>query len=73
LLDNGAEFSKIGEQIFTMKKELVDRPSVMTDGLVQSAELTKKYVKDIASKYQKFRVNFHRFHALFSTKLSQLG
>jgi hypothetical protein len=35
--------------------------------------LTKKIVKDGASQFQKFRVNFHEFHALFSTSLSQLG
>jgi hypothetical protein len=35
--------------------------------------LTKKFVKDGASKFQNFHVNFHKFHALFSTRLSLLG
>jgi gamma-glutamylcysteine synthetase len=35
--------------------------------------LTKKLVNDGASQFQKFRVNFHTFHALFSTRLSQIG
>jgi hypothetical protein len=35
--------------------------------------LTKKFVKDGASQFQNFRVNFHKFHALFSTRLSQVG
>jgi hypothetical protein len=30
-------------------------------------------MKDGASQFQNFRVNFHRFHALFFTRLSQLG
>jgi hypothetical protein len=29
--------------------------------------LTKKCVKDSASQFQKFRVNFHKLHAQFST------
>jgi hypothetical protein len=35
--------------------------------------LTKKYVKDNASQFQNLRVNFHKSHAPFSTRLSQLG
>jgi hypothetical protein len=35
--------------------------------------LTKKFVKDGASQFQNLLVNFHKFHALFSTRLSQLG
>jgi hypothetical protein len=29
--------------------------------------------KDGTSQFQKFRMNFHKFHALFSMRLSQLG
>jgi hypothetical protein len=44
-------------------------PSVVSDILFKM--LTKKFVKDSASQFQNFRVNFHTFHALFSTRLSQ--
>jgi hypothetical protein len=37
----------MGEQMFTMKSEVVGRPSVMSDDLVQSVD--QKYVKDGAS------------------------
>jgi hypothetical protein len=33
--------------------------------------LTKKFLKDGDSQFQNFRVNFHKFHALFCTRLSQ--
>jgi hypothetical protein len=33
--------------------------------------LIKKIVKDGSSQFQNFRMTFHNFHALFSTKLSQ--
>jgi hypothetical protein len=48
-----------------------DRPSVVSDDLIQSVD--KKSVKDGASQFQIFRVNFHKFRVLFSTRLSQLG
>jgi transposase len=48
------------------------RPSVVSDDLVRSVDQTKKIVKDGASQFQKFHVNFHKFHAFFSTRLSQL-
>jgi hypothetical protein len=35
--------------------------------------LTKKLVKDGALQFQNFHVNFHTFHSLFSTRLSQIG
>jgi hypothetical protein len=35
--------------------------------------LTKKFVKGESSQFQNCRVNFHKFHILFSMKLSQLG
>jgi hypothetical protein len=45
------------------------RPSVVSDDLVQSVD--KKFAKDGVSQFQNFRVDFHKFHALFSTRLSQ--
>jgi hypothetical protein len=45
------------------------RPSVVNDDLVQV--LTKKFVKDGASQFQKFRVSIHKFHAVFYTRFSQ--
>jgi hypothetical protein len=47
------------------------RPFAVSDDLVQSVE--QKNVKDGASQFQNFHVNFHKFHALFSMRLSQLG
>jgi hypothetical protein len=38
--------------------------------LVQS--VGQKFVKGGASQFHKFRVNLHKFHALFSMRLSQL-
>jgi hypothetical protein len=35
--------------------------------------LTNNFVRDGASHFQNFRVNFHKFQALFFTRLSQLG
>jgi hypothetical protein len=35
--------------------------------------LTKKFVKEGASQLQNFLVNFHKFHAISSMILSQLG
>jgi hypothetical protein len=58
-------------QINVHSEERSDRLSVVSDDLVQSVDL--KFVKDGASQFHNFRVNFHKFHALFSTRLSQLG
>jgi hypothetical protein len=33
--------------------------------------LTKKFVKDSATQFQNFHVNFHKLHSLFSKRLSQ--
>jgi hypothetical protein len=33
---------------------------------------TTKFVKDSASQFQNFQVNFHKVHALFSMGLSQV-
>jgi hypothetical protein len=61
----------MGEQMFTMKSEVVNWPSVVSEDLVQSVD--QKFVKDGASQFQNFYVNFHKFHALFSVRLSHLG
>jgi hypothetical protein len=60
----------MGEQIFTMKSKS-GGPSVVSDDFVQNVDI--KFVTDGASQFQNFRVNFHKFHALLSTRLSQLG
>jgi transposase len=52
-------------------EERSGRPIVVSDDLVQSVD--EKCVNEGASQFQNFRVNFHKFHALFSTRLSQLG
>jgi hypothetical protein len=52
-------------------EERSDRPSVVSEGLVQSVH--QKFVKDCPSQFKEFRVNFTNFHALYSTRLSQLG
>jgi hypothetical protein len=54
----------MGEQMFMMNSKVVRH--------LQSVMSLFK-VKDGASQFQNFRVNFHKFHALFSTRLSQLG
>jgi hypothetical protein len=36
--DIGAEYSKVGERIFTMKSEVVGWPSVVSDDFVQSVD-----------------------------------
>jgi hypothetical protein len=69
LKDSGVEGSKIDDQMFTMKSEEVGRPSVASDDLVQSVE--QKFVKNLASQFQNFPLNFHKLHTLFSMRLSQ--
>jgi hypothetical protein len=56
----------MSEQMFTMNSKVVGQPCVVTDDLVEV--LTKKSVKDGASRFQNFHVNFHKFQALFSTR-----
>jgi hypothetical protein len=60
----------MGEQMFTIKSEEVGWPSVV---MILFKVLTRKFVKDGASQFQNFCVNYHKFHALVSTTLSQLG
>jgi hypothetical protein len=71
LQDNGVECSEMGWQRNVHDEEWRGRPSVVSDDHVQSVD--KKFVIDGASQLQNFHVNFHEFHTLFSTRLSQLG
>jgi hypothetical protein len=52
-------------------EERSDGPVVVSDDDVQIVD--QKFEKDSASQFQNFHVNFHNFHALFSTRFSQLG
>jgi hypothetical protein len=54
-----------------MKSEVFGRPSVVSDDLFQN--VNKKSVKNGVSQFKNFLMNFHKFHPLFSTRLSQLG
>jgi hypothetical protein len=51
----------MAEQMFTMNV-------IVSDDLVQSVD--QKFMKDGASQFLNFRVNFHKFHALISKRLS---
>jgi hypothetical protein len=55
--------------MFTMHSEVVDH---LQWGMILFKMLTKIFVKDGDSQFQNVRVIFHKFHALFSTRLSQL-
>jgi hypothetical protein len=44
-------------------EEQSGRPSVVSDNFVQSVD----QLNCKRSQFQNFRVNFHKFHALFST------
>jgi hypothetical protein len=57
--------------MFTMKSEVVGRPSVVSHDLVQS--VGQNICENDASQLQNFHVNFHKFHPLSSARLSQLG
>jgi hypothetical protein len=61
-----------GEQMFTVKSEVVGRPSVVSGDPFQSVD-QKSCGRRGLHKFQNFRVNFHKIHALFSTRFSQLG
>jgi hypothetical protein len=47
------------------------QPPVVCDDLIQS--VNQKSAKDGSSKHQNFHVNFHIFHILFTTRITQLG
>jgi hypothetical protein len=53
------------EKILTMKSEVVDHLQRVTNlfGIQQ------KIMEGGASQFQKFRLNFHKFQALFSARL----
>jgi hypothetical protein len=70
LQDNDVECSKMGEQMLTMKNKMVGH---LQRVIILFSAVSKKSVKDGVSQFQNFRVNFHKFHALISTRLSQLG
>jgi hypothetical protein len=48
-------------------EELTGRPSAVYNDLVQSVD--QQFVKDSASQFQIFHVNFHKLPALYSTRL----
>jgi hypothetical protein len=56
------------EQVFTIESEAVGRRSVVSDDLVQNID--QNTVKDSASEFHNFHVNFNNFHALSPTRLS---
>jgi hypothetical protein len=58
----------MGKQMFTMKSEVISHPSLASDDLVQSVD--QETAKDGASQFQNSNVNLHKFHALFSMRLS---
>jgi hypothetical protein len=58
----------MGENFHEEKRS--DRPIVVSDDLVQSVD--QKFIKDGASQFHNLRVNFHKYHALFSTRLPEL-
>jgi hypothetical protein len=61
----------MGEQMFTMKSEVVGWSSVVSGDLVQSVD--QKLCERRCFTISVLLVNFHKFHALFSMRLSQLG
>jgi hypothetical protein len=53
--------------MFTMKSEVVGQTYVVT---ILSTLLSKQFVKEGVSQFRNFIVNFHKFHALLSKRLS---
>jgi hypothetical protein len=47
------------------------RPTVVSDDLVQSVD--QQICEKGLSQFQNVRVNFHKFHVIFSTRLSELA
>jgi hypothetical protein len=56
LQDNGAKCSNIGEEMTTMEREVVSRPSELSDGTVETDD--SKSMKDDSSQVHTFRMNF---------------
>jgi hypothetical protein len=71
LQDNGVDCSKMGEQMFTMKSNVAGQPSVLSDELDQSVE--QKICERWCFTISELSCEFLQFHALLSTRLSQLG
>jgi hypothetical protein len=63
LQDSGAECSEMSKKNFTVKSGMVSLASVVRE----------RFMKADASEFQNFCVNFHKFHALFPMRLSQIG
>jgi hypothetical protein len=77
LYDNDVEYSKMGEQMFTMKSEVVNRPSVLSDAVVQSVdqnicESRRFTISELSCEFQQilltvlyqiiiFRLGSHKF------------
>jgi hypothetical protein len=59
-------------QINVHDEEQSSRPSEVSDDLVQSVD-KKRTVEDGTSQFQNFHGNFHKFHAMFLTRLLHLG
>jgi hypothetical protein len=57
--------------MFTIKSKVCGQPSVVSDDLVQSVD--QQICENGASQFLDLSCDFHKFHALFSMKLSQLG
>jgi hypothetical protein len=60
----------MGEQMFTLKSEMVGRLSVVSDDFVRSVDqkICERRRFTISELY---RMNLHKFHTLFCTRLSQ--
>jgi hypothetical protein len=62
---------KDGRKNVYNEDQVVGLPSVMSYDPVQSVD--QQFCERCHSQFQNFSVNFQKFHALFSTRLSQLG
>jgi hypothetical protein len=65
------ECSKMGGRTNVHDEERNGGPVICSERWLKM--LINKSVKDGDSQFQNLRVNFHKFQALFSTTLSQLG
>jgi hypothetical protein len=62
------------ERAFRMKREMVGLSFIMSNRNHFVETLTKKkIVTDCASQFPKLQMNFYYYHALFFTRLLQLG
>jgi hypothetical protein len=65
------ECSKMGGRTNVCDEKRSGGPAICSERWLKV--LINKSVKDGASQFQNFHVNFHKFQALFSKRLSQLG